>query len=42
MKRIKNNLKQFYKELRREDGYDVFATVVFFCMGILIVLNLLR
>lgn len=42
MKKLRNKLKHFYKELRQEDGWDVFATVVFFCMSILIVLNLIR
>jgi len=38
---IKTKIKQFYKDLRKEDGYDKWITVVFFCLGILIVLNLI-
>lgn len=38
---MKNKLKQFYKDLKREEGYDVWISVVVVCFVILIVMNLL-
>lgn len=38
MKKIKDKLKEFSRELRRQEGYDKWITVVVFCFAILILL----